>query len=75
MMVGAALALCGEHDAAVPYLRTAARLAGQDSAAHVRLGAVALHLGKPAEAAALMRKVEAELALQDDPARPKIARD
>ena len=46
MMVGAALALGGDALAAAPHLRAASRLAGRNPAAHVRLGAVAMHLGR-----------------------------
>ena len=52
MMVGAALMLCGDAAAAAPHLLTASRLAAGDPIASVRLGAIALHLGRPREAEA-----------------------
>jgi tetratricopeptide (TPR) repeat protein len=52
MMIGAALALGGDNEAAMPHLDAAARLAGADPAAHIRLGAIALHLARAREAQA-----------------------
>ncbi len=47
MLIGAALMQAGEAGAAAPHLAAAARLAGRDAAAHVRLGAIALHMKDP----------------------------
>jgi tetratricopeptide (TPR) repeat protein len=52
MMIGAALALGGDNKAATQHLDAAARLAGADPAAYIRLGAIALHLARPREAQA-----------------------
>jgi Flp pilus assembly protein TadD len=50
MLVGAAYMLGGDAAAATPYLQTASRLAAGDPSASVRLGAIALHVGRTREA-------------------------
>jgi tetratricopeptide (TPR) repeat protein len=50
MMVGAALMQSGDADAAQPYLDAAARMAAGEPQASLRLGAIALHLGRAPEA-------------------------
>lgn len=50
LMIGAALMQGGDTAAARPQLDAAARLAGADPVASLRLGAIALHLGRAPEA-------------------------
>jgi Flp pilus assembly protein TadD len=52
MMVGAGLMLGGDTAGAQPYFDSAARLAGDDPLAALRLGAIALHLGQARKAEA-----------------------
>ncbi len=62
MMMGAALALSGDRAAADVNLQAAAALAGDDPVVHIRLGAIALHLGRPLDA-----RAHYEAALATDP--------